>query len=194
MQQEDIDVTHEQYLTFVIDDEEYAVGILRVKEIIAYDALTRVPRTAPFIRGMINLRGSVVPVIDLAQKFGFRAAPIARSTCVVIVEVVIENEPAIVGLLVDAVSQVVELAPEEIEPPPQFGTLGADFLVGMARSRSGRKFVLLLDIDRVLAATDFSQVAEALAAAGEPAAEAQVESPVPAAEPQLPAEAASEAP
>ena len=80
MLQTETSITHEQYLTFVIDEEEYALGILRVKEIIAYDTLTRVPRTAPYIRGMINLRGSVVPVIDLAMKFGFRPATISRST------------------------------------------------------------------------------------------------------------------
>lgn len=143
-------VAHEQYLTFVIDDEEYAVGILRVKEIIAYDTVTRVPRTAAFIHGMINLRGSVVPVVDLAMKFGLRSAAISRSTCIVIVEVMVHDEPAVVGILVDAVSQVVDLTPSEIEPPPQFGTLRAEFLRGMAHARNGKKFVLLLEIDRVM--------------------------------------------
>lgn len=148
------ETTHQQYLTFVIADEEYAVGILRVKEIIAYDTLTRVPKSAEYIRGMINLRGSVVPVIDLAMKFGYPAATVTRSSCIVIVELELEGEPLVLGLMVDAVSEVVELSANDIEAPPQFGTIRADFLVGMAKSATSRKFILLLDIDRVLTASD----------------------------------------
>lgn len=163
---------HEQFLTFVIDDEEYAIGILRVKEIIAYDVLTRVPRAASYIRGIINLRGSVVPVIDLAARFGFRPTEVGRSTCIVIVEVALEREPVVIGLLVDAVSQVVELSADEIEPPPQFGfgSVRADFLTGMAGSSSGRKFVLILDIDRVLSQQECAGLIEETA--GETAASA----------------------
>lgn len=151
---------HEQYLTFFVDGEEFAVGILQVKEIITWDAVTRVPRTAPFIRGVINLRGSVVPVIDLTMKFCARAGEVTRSTCIVIVEVTIANETAVVGLMVDAVSHVIELASADIEPPPQFGTLRTDFLLGMARSEEGKKFVLILDLDGVLTAADGEQVLE----------------------------------
>ncbi len=144
----------EQYLTFVIDDEEYAIAILRVKEIIAYDTVTRVPCTAAFIRGMINLRGSVVPVIDVAVKFGLRPAEITPSSCIIIVEVGVDADSFVVGLLVDAVSQVIDMTAADIEAPPHFGTIRSGFLRGMAQARNEKKFVLLLDLDRVMSSDD----------------------------------------
>jgi len=142
-----------QYLTFAVSGDEYAVAILRVKEIIAFDEITRVPRTPGFIRGVINLRGSVVPVIDLAQKFGYGETQPSRSTCNVIVEVKADQKTIVLGLLVDAVSQVVDLQPDDIQEPPSFGTqVDIGFLIGMGRA--GNRFVLLLDIDKVVAATD----------------------------------------
>lgn len=155
----DIQTTQQQYLTFSVRGDEYAVAILRVKEIIAYDGVTRVPRTPVFIRGVINLRGSVVPVIDLAQKFGYAMAEPGRSTCIVIVEMQLEEKPIVLGLLVDAVDQVIELQEDEIQPPPTFGTkVAIDFLTGMGRTARG--FVLLLDIDRVLATSEVIAAAE----------------------------------
>jgi len=152
-----------QYLTFAVSGDEYGVAILRVKEIIAFDTVTRVPRTAPFIRGVINLRGSVVPVIDVATKFGYGETVPSRSTCIVIVEAAIDSQPLILGLLVDAVSEVVELLPDDIQEPPRFGTqIDAAFLAGMGRA--GSRFVLLLDIDEVLAA---SEVTAMVAASGD---------------------------
>lgn len=164
----------EQYLTFVIDDEEYAIAILRVKEIIAYGTVTRVPCTASFIRGMINLRGSVVPVLDLAVKFGLRPAEITPSSCIIIVEVVVYGESAVVGLLVDAVSQVIDMTASQIEAPPQFGTLRTTFLRGMAHARNEKKFVLLLDLDRVISSDDIVEI-DAAAGTGE-ASPAEAES------------------
>jgi purine-binding chemotaxis protein CheW len=165
--------TQQQYLTFSVSGDEYALAILRVKEIIAFDAVTRVPRTPAFIRGVINLRGSVVPVIDLAQKFGYAEVQPTRSTCIVIVEVVLhsnaDGKEVVLGLLVDSVNQVMDLLPEDVQPPPSFGTrVHLDFLIGMGRV--GTRFVLLLDIDKVLAAND---VVAALDATEEPLLEGE---------------------
>jgi purine-binding chemotaxis protein CheW len=144
---------HSQALTFLVSGDEYAVGILKVKEIIEYEAPTRVPSAPPCVVGVINLRGTVVPVIDLALKFGFPPSPVTKRTCFVIVEVRLEGEDLVMGILADSVSQVVDLTSADIEPPPSFGTrVRSDFLLGMARS--GRRFVLLLDIDRTLATID----------------------------------------
>jgi purine-binding chemotaxis protein CheW len=163
-------ITQHQYLTFAVSGDEYAVAILRVKEIIAFDTVTRVPRTPAFIRGVINLRGSVVPVIDVAEKFGYGAAAATRSTCIVIVEATIDDQQLVLGLLVDAVSEVIELQPEDIQEPPRFGTkLDIDFLIGMGRA--GSRFVLVLDIDKVLAA---SEVTAAITAAAGDLVEAEV--------------------
>lgn len=144
---------HSQYLTFRLGDEEYAVGILQAKEIIAYGILTKVPHTPPSVRGVINLRGTVVPVIDLAVKFGLAAGLVTDRTCIVIVEVDIGGNHAIMGIIADSVSQVVALPDDKILPPPAFGTTVAiDYLRGMAKADD--KFVLVLDIDKVLTAED----------------------------------------
>lgn len=153
-------VDQTQYLAFHLSGEEYAIGILRVKEIIEYDTLTKVPGTPPFIRGVINLRGSVVPVVDLAVKFGLPESAITRRTCIVIVEVDLEGERTLIGVIADAVSQVMDLLPEDIEAPPAFGTrVRVDYLQGMGKI--GKKFVLILDIDRVLSAHELMTVASA---------------------------------
>lgn len=138
-----------QYLGFYIGGEEYAIGILRVREILEYDTVTKVPTTPPSIRGVINLRGSVVPVVDLAVKFGLPESVVSKRTCIVVVEVDLDGERAVMGVLADAVSQVIDLPASEVEPPPPFGTrVRVDCLIGMGRA--GRKFVLLLDIDKLL--------------------------------------------
>src|SRR3982751_50707 len=121
-----------QYLSFVLCGEEYAVNILRVKEIIEYDALTRVPAMPPSVRGVINLRGRVVPVVDLAARFGLPDGGITRRSCIVMVELVDNDESIVLGIIADAVSQVLDLAPSDIEPPPSFGTsVDARFIEGM---------------------------------------------------------------
>lgn len=140
-----------QCLTFQLAGEEYAVSILRVKEIITYGPLTTVPHAPPSVKGVINLRGSVVPVVDLAVKFGRPASPLTNRTCIVILEVDLEGEPTVIGILTDAVNQVVELLDENILPVPAFGTqVRMDFLRGMGKA--GAKFVLILEIEKVLAA------------------------------------------
>src|SRR5687768_15597335 len=152
-----------QYLTFSLADEEYAVSVLSVREIIEYDAVTRVPSTPPWIRGVINLRGGVVPVVDLAVKLGLAERPVTRRTCIVILEVALDGEQLLMGILADAVNQVVDIAPSEVEPVPSFGTrIRVDFLKGMGRS--GRKFVLMLDVDRVLTTHELLAAAEVGAA------------------------------
>jgi purine-binding chemotaxis protein CheW len=142
-----------QYLGFHIAGEEYAIGILRVREILEYDTVTKVPTTPPSIRGVINLRGSVVPVVDLAVKLGLPESVVTKRSCVVVVEIALDGERTVMGLLADAVSQVIDLPAAEIEPPPPFGTrIRVECLLGMGRS--GKKFVLLLDIDRLLSTDD----------------------------------------
>ena len=139
------------YLTFFSAGEELGVPILRVREILGLDqaALTRVPSAPACVRGVINLRGSVVPVIDLAIQLGQAPCAIGKLTCVVVVEVASEGELTVMGLMVDAVNQTMELRADEIDATPSFGTIArADYLLGMAQA--GKKFVLLLDIDRVL--------------------------------------------
>src|SRR5574341_1266385 len=111
-----------QYLGLFIADEEYGIGILRVKEILQYEAITRVPGTPPGIRGVINVRGSVVPVVDLAVRFGLPETAVTKRTCIVIVETELDGQPAVMGVMADAVSQVVELGPDDVQPPPRFGT------------------------------------------------------------------------
>ncbi len=154
-----------QFLTFVVGDEEYGVGITQAKEIIEYDTLTTVPGAPVFIRGVINLRGHVVPVVDLAVKLGRPASTLGRRSCVVVVEVQGEEGGTVMGILADRVSLVAELPPDAIEPAPAFGTgVRIDWLLGLGRM--DKRFILLLDTDRVLSAREVSDV---LAAEATPA-------------------------
>lgn len=135
-----------QYLTLRVEDESYALSILRVKEILQYAPLTRVPKTPGWIRGVMNLRGSVVPVVDLAVKFGGAPRPVTRTTCIVIVETDRANEIVAFGVLADSVDRVVDLAPDDILPPPQFGTrVQVEFLHGLGKV--GDRFALILDLN-----------------------------------------------
>jgi purine-binding chemotaxis protein CheW len=138
-----------QYLTFAVADEEYAVPILRVREILAYEPLTRVPRAPQFISGVMNLRGTVIPVVDLRIKLGLEPTALTPRTCIIVIDVDGESGRTTMGLLSDEVNRVMDLAPDEIEPPPSFGTrIDMSFLFGMGNL--GAKFALILDIDRVL--------------------------------------------
>jgi len=146
-----------QYLTFALSGEMFAVGILNVKEIIEYGNLTEIPMMPSFIRGVINLRGSVVPVVDLAARFGGKASEVQRRTCIVIVEVQQEEGKHDIGIMVDAVSEVLEIPGTEIEPPPAFGArIRADFIAGMGKVNS--KFVIILDIMRVLSVEEMASI------------------------------------
>ena len=150
----------QQFLTFLIGGEEYAISLLKVREIIEYDVVTKVPRTPEWVRGVINLRGSVVPVVDLAIKFRQAPSEIGKLTCIVIAEVQCEGESTVMGVIVDAVSQVIDLRAEDIEPPPTFGTrVKVDYLLGMARA--GKKFCLMLDTDKVLSTDELLELATA---------------------------------
>ena len=140
-----------QYLTFVLGGEVYALGILKIKEIIQYGDLTEVPMMPNFIRGVINLRGRVVPVVDLAARFGRGITSVSRRTSVVIIEMEQneESEGQSIGIMVDAVNEVVDIAASEIEPPPSFGAkIRPDFISGMAK-QTGR-FIIVLNLDQVL--------------------------------------------
>jgi purine-binding chemotaxis protein CheW len=143
------EVVQQQYLTFFLSDEEYAINIQRVKEIIEYTTVTKVPKVPEWIRGVINLRGNVVPVVDLTVRFGLEARPVTKTTCIVIVEVEQDNERAVMGVIADAVNQVIDLTPKDIEEPPAFGTrVRLEYLFGMGKL--GKKFALILNIDSVL--------------------------------------------
>src|SRR5262250_1152019 len=147
----------QQYLTFIIAGEEYAISLLKVKEIIEYDTVTSVPKMPEWVRGVINLRGSVVPVVDLAVKLRQAPSEVGKLTCIVITEVECDGDRKVIGVMADAVSQVIDLRPEEVEPPPSFGTrLKADYLLGMARS--GKKFCLMLDTDKVLSSEELLEL------------------------------------
>lgn len=149
-----------QFLTFSLDGELFAIAIVRIKEIIEYGTLTTVPMMPPFIRGVINLRGSVVPVVDLQARFGRPASKVSRRSCVVILELDTEEERQQIGVLVDSVSEVLELPESEIEPPPAFGAaVRPDFIEGMGKI--GGRFVILLDLSRVLSSGELAAVAEA---------------------------------
>jgi purine-binding chemotaxis protein CheW len=153
-----VNTPQQQYLTFVLGGETYAMGILSIKEIIEYGNLTEVPRMPEFIRGVINLRGAVVPVIDLGARFGKRAAEATRRTCIVIVEVANGEETQVVGVMVDAVNEVLEIAGSEIEPAPSFGAhIRADFIDGMGKIDG--KFVILLNIQQVLSVEEIATLA-----------------------------------
>lgn len=157
----------QQYLTFMIGGEEYAVSLLKVKEIIEYDTVTEIPKTPEWVRGVINLRGNVVPVIDLAVKFRLPASIAGKLTCIVITEVECEGEAAVMGVMADSVRQVIDLKPEDIEVPPTFGTrVKVDYLLGMARS--GKKFCLLLDTEKVLSTDELLELPDSLEAGAEP--------------------------
>jgi len=144
-----------QYLTFQLSGEMYAVGILNVKEIIEYGQLTEIPMMPAFIRGVINLRGAVVPVVDLACRFGRRSTDLTRRTCIVIVEVEGEGERQDIGVIVDAVSEVLEIQGSQIEPAPAFGArIRTDFIHGMGKLDG--KFVIILNVNKVLSLDDLA--------------------------------------
>ncbi|HEY4072887.1 MAG TPA: chemotaxis protein CheW [Herbaspirillum sp.] len=144
-----------QYLTFMLAGEVFAIGILAIKEIIEYHSLTEVPMMPACVRGVINLRGAVVPVMDLLARFGQEPSQITKRTCIVIVEVPSGDERQVIGVVVDAVNEVLDIAPEDIEPPPTFGArIRSDFIQGMGKVKN--KFVILLDVNHVLSIDELS--------------------------------------
>ncbi|WP_322978894.1 chemotaxis protein CheW [Pseudomonas sp. C11] len=149
-----------QYLTFALAQELFAVDIHAVREIIEYGHLTSVPMMPPSILGVINLRGAVVPVIDLGLRFGGSATVIGPRTCIVILEIATEDGLRVIGMVVDAVSEVLELGAEQIEPAPSFGNrIRADFIRGMGKVNN--RLVVLLDVGRVLSDDEISLLEQA---------------------------------
>ncbi len=138
-----------KYLTFSLANEEYGIGILKIKEIIGMMPITTVPRTPEFVKGVINLRGKVIPVIDLRQRFGMEPIEYTDRTCIIVVEIESASNIVLIGTVVDSVSEVLNIQAEDIEKPPSFGTkLNTEYILGMAKMEGGVK--ILLDIDRVL--------------------------------------------
>lgn len=154
-----------QYLTFMLGGETFAIGILAIKEIIEYHDLTLVPMMPACIRGVINLRGAVVPVMDLQAHFGRVPSPVTKRTCIVIVE--LETDDAgrqVVGVVVDGVNEVLEIAPSDIEPPPAFGAgLRSDFIAGVGKVRG--RFVILLAVEQVMSLEGLQPAVDAAARA-----------------------------
>ena len=146
-----------KYLTFSLAKEEYGIGILKVREIIGMLAITPVPQTPGFVKGVINLRGQVIPVVDLRLKFGMEELEYTERTSIIVVEVRGQSGNIPIGIVVDSVSEVVNIKGEDIEDTPTFGTrLDTDYILGMAKTEGGVK--ILLDIDRVLSAEELGAV------------------------------------
>ena len=142
------DSAFNQYLTFTLNDEHYAVPVSKVREVLEYTRITKLPRTASFMKGLINLRGSGVPVIDLRLKFGMDETPVAKDTAIIVLDVEGTEGSVIVGALADAVHEVVEIAADKVEPAPRFGTkLAAEFIKGVGKRDDA--FIIILDIDRI---------------------------------------------
>ena len=152
------DDTPQQYLTFSLGGEVFALGILNVKEIIEFGNVTEIPMMPAFIRGVINLRGAVVPVIDLSARFGGKTSTVSRRTCIVIVEIDAGEGKQDLGVIVDAVNEVLEIPRADIEPPPSFGAkIRADFIQGMGKVEG--RFVIILNVERVLSTEEIAMLA-----------------------------------
>jgi len=143
-----MDSTFNQYVTFTLNEEQYAVAVRKVREVLEYTRITKLPRTADFMKGIINLRGSGVPVIDLRLKFGLEETPVGKETAIIVLDVDSRSGPVVVGVLADSVHEVVEITPDNVEPAPRFGTsLSSEFIQGVGKSDSG--FIIILDIDHI---------------------------------------------
>lgn len=147
-----------QYLTFQLDDEVFALAISTVREVLDFTDLTKVPQTPAFMPGVINLRGRVVPVIDMRAKFNMKATATTVNTCIIITEVKIEDDVSVLGALVDSVQEVLEIEPDQIEPPPRIGSkLDTAFIRGMGKHEGD--FIIILDIDKVFSTDEINLIA-----------------------------------
>lgn len=148
-----------QYLTFKLDDEIYALDINQVREVLDFTDVTKVPKMPNFMRGVINLRGGVVPVVDLRLKFGMSKTEKTVDTCIIIMEITLDQEITLLGAMADSVQEVLTLEPEQIEPAPRIGTrLKTEFIKGMGKKND--EFIIILDIDRVFSAEELVIVQE----------------------------------
>lgn len=146
-----------QYLTFILENEVFALEIGKVREVLDYSEVTKIPQVPDYMCGVINLRGSVVPVIDMRKKFGLLEEEKTVNTCIIIVEVALSGEQVVLGALVDSVREVLEIDASDIEHPPRLGVgLNTEFLHGMGRH--GEKFIMLLNIDRVFSSADLARI------------------------------------
>ena len=144
-----------QYLTFKLGDEIFALDVAEVREILDFTSVTKVPRTPAFMRGVINLRGSVVPVMDLRLKFGMSATEQTVNSCIIVVEMSMEGDTIVIGVLADAVQEVIDMEPEQIEPAPRIGTkLNMEFILGMGKHNGA--FMMILDIDKIFESADLT--------------------------------------
>ncbi len=146
-----------KYLTFTLAEEEYGIGILKIKEIIGMMPVTSVPQTPEFVKGVINLRGKVIPVMDLRLRFGMESIDYTDRTCIIVVEIESEGGTVLIGIVVDSVSEVLNIKSEDTEDAPAFGAkLNTDYILGMAKTEGGVK--ILLDIDKVLSAEEVASL------------------------------------
>lgn len=149
-----------QYLTFTLDAELFAVNIAHIREVLDLTTITRVPRAPEFLRGVINLRGRVIPVVDMRSKFDMPEAERTVNTSVIIMEITLDEESTVIGALVDSVQEVINLEQDHIEPPPRFGTrLSTKFIKGMGKRDD--KFIIILDIDKVFSIDEFTLMQDA---------------------------------
>src|ERR1051325_2259760 len=154
-----------QYLTFKLDSEVFALDVATVREVLDFTVVTKIPRTPEFMRGVINLRGSVVPVVDLRLAFGMSATEKTVNTCIIVVEVSLEGESSIMGALADSVEEVIDLDPDQIQQAPRIGaSIKTDFIRGMGKRDSN--FLMILDIDRVFSADQLAGLQSSLLAQG----------------------------
>ena len=148
-----------KYLTFTLDNEDYGLEILKVREIIGIMDIAKVPQMPEYVKGVINLRGQVIPVIDLRLRFGMEQAPITEQTCIIVLEISNQNQPFQTGIIVDKVSEVLDISEDQIEPAPNFGqNVDTDFILAMAKAEDSVK--ILLDIDKVLLSDNLAKLAE----------------------------------
>jgi purine-binding chemotaxis protein CheW len=155
-----------KYLTFRISNDEYGLEIMKVQEIIGMMPVTQVPRVPDYVRGVINLRGRIIPTIDLRSKFGLERIPDTQKTCIIVVEIRSAKGAVNVGIVVDEVAEVLDVAKHEVDQAPDFGnSLNMDFILGVGIVKDGVK--ILLDVDKVLTAED-AKVVQGIAKAGLP--------------------------
>jgi len=158
MSTNNVDTTN-QYLTFSLSDELYALEVSKVKEVLEYQPITRVPKMPESMRGVINVRGNIVPVVDLRQKFGLAISEVTVDTCIIVLEVAAEGETIRIGTIADTVEEVVEIVPEQIEPAPKIGTKMDTYSIeGIGKLDA--KFVVILDTDKIFTTEDIGQAAE----------------------------------
>ena len=144
-----------KYLTFSLAEEEYGIGILKIKEIIGMMPITSVPQTPEFVKGVFNLRGKVIPVVDLRLRFSMESIDYTERTCIIVVEIEAQSGTIMIGIVVDAVSEVLNIKAEDIVDTPTFGAnLNTDYILGMAKMEGGVK--ILLDINRILGSEEIS--------------------------------------